>query len=62
MIEWRRRVFARFAPSPLVPLTTTTPELRATKKHHDATLAKADAVLRDFDKMDVAFRAVVRKP
>lgn len=64
-MSWLRRVALRLAPArtPLRPLSTTVPALKATRKHHAQTIRTADAAVRDFAKFDGAFRVVIeRKP
>ena len=59
MSLWHRLVHHR---KPLAPLSTTRMELDATRAHHLDTLSKADRVLEDYRKFDVAVRvSVVRK-
>jgi hypothetical protein len=58
MMGWVARVLARvtLARRPLVALSSTATELQATKKHHDATIKKADSLLEDFRRFDGALR------
>ena len=57
---WFRRVLAHFG---FARQLSTSPDLDRTKRKHDATLRKADRVIEDYQRQDVAIEMrVVRRP
>lgn len=62
---WLRRMLARLVwptRAPLGRLSSTRRELDVTRPHHVATIARADRVLRDWQRFDGAFRVVIEHP